>query len=174
ARPVLQDEAAIDVVEDAVEDDGRHQDVVQVTEQRNEVGDEVERAHQIDRGGRQRDLGRPWQYGVGDESRDETRHVRQRLEQRPHGSRLSATRSLTSLTASVSSASFTFRPRSTMARQNGHAVPTTLAVVAINSSTRTTFTRFSAFTSIHMWPPPPPQQRPRSRLRGGSITRRPG
>ena len=36
--------------------------------------------------------------------------------------RLSATSSLTSFTASVSSAPFTLRPRSIMARQNGHAV----------------------------------------------------
>ncbi len=61
-----------------------------------------------------------------------------------------------------------------MARQKGHAVATTEAPVARSSSVRMMFTRFSALTSIHMWPPPPPQHRPRSRARGGSITRSPG
>ena len=61
-----------------------------------------------------------------------------------------------------------------MARQNGQAVPTTVAGFSSASSTRMMLTRFLAGTSIHMWPPPPPQQSPRSRLRGSSITRKPG
>ena len=61
-----------------------------------------------------------------------------------------------------------------MARQNGQAVATASGFTSIASSTRIRFTRFSDRTSIHMWPPPPPQQSPRARLRGSSTSRRPG
>src|SRR5207245_10828825 len=100
---------------------------------------------------------------VGGEARDGACDVRQRPEKRAHQSRLSATSSLTSLTWSVPSASFTLRPRSIIARQNGQPVPTMSAFVSRISSTRIRLTRFFDFTSIHMWPPPPPQQRPRAR-----------
>src|SRR5262249_13821783 len=132
-----------------------------------------DRRHQVDDRSRECDLRGARQHRIGGKTSHEPDDVRQRPQQRLHP-KLSATSSLTSLTASRSSAPTTLRPRSTIARQNGHAVATVLAPVASSSSVRMTLTRFSDLISIHMWPPPPPQQRPRSRALGGSTTRRPG
>jgi len=46
--------------------------------------------------------------------------------------------------------------------QNGHAVATVSAPEARISSVRLWFTRVPIFSSIHIRPPPPPQQKPRS------------
>src|SRR5688572_31712961 len=173
AGPVLEDERPVDPVQDAVDHDRRQEQIVEVADQRNEVGDEIDRREQVEGGGAEHHLGGLREHGIADQAGDQACQVRDHAKQRRH-SRLSATSSLTSLTARRSSASFTLRPRSTMARQNGQAVATTLAPVSSSSSVRMMFTRLSDLTSIHMWPPPPPQQSPRSRARGGSTTRSPG
>src|SRR5439155_250090 len=161
AGPVFEHEAPVHEVQHPVDQDRGDEDVVQVAQHGDEVRDQVEGRDEVEDGGGEHDLGGLRQHRVDGEAADRAHDVRQRAQERLHGSRLSATSSLTSFTASVSSAPFTLRPRSIIARQNGQPVPTRSTFASRASSTRIRFTRFSAFTSIHMWPPPPPQQRPR-------------
>src|SRR5436305_220736 len=143
AGPVLEHEAAVDEVQHPVDQDRRDEDVVEIAEHGHEVGNQVDRRDEIEDGGAQRDLGGFRQHRVEGEAADRAHDVRERAQKRPHPSRLSATSSLTSLTASVSSAPFTLRPRSIMARQKGQAVPTMSTLASSASSTRIRFTRFS-------------------------------
>jgi len=53
--------------------------------------------------------------------------------------------------------------------QNGQAVATVSAPEARISSVRLWFTRVPIFSSIHMRPPPAPQQKPCCLLRGSST-----
>ena len=53
--------------------------------------------------------------------------------------------------------------------QKGQAVATVSTPLAMISSTRLWLTRVPVFSSIHMRPPPAPQQKPFSRLRGSST-----
>src|SRR6267142_2964145 len=149
-RPVLEHEAAVHEVQHPVDEDRGDEDVVQVAQHRNEVRDQVDGRDQVQDGGGQRDLRGLRQHRVEGETADGANDVRQGAQERLHGSRLSATSSLTSLTLSVSSAPFTFRPRSIMARQKGQPVPTRSTLASSASSTRSRFTRFCALTSIHM------------------------
>src|SRR3989442_15743815 len=64
-------------------------------------------------------------------------------------------------------------PSSSVIRQNGHPLATLVAplLIARSCSIRRWFTRWPTFSSIHMRPPPAPQQNPRSRLCGSISTR---
>ena len=64
-------------------------------------------------------------------------------------------------------------PSSNIWMQKGQAVATTPAPVFAASAVRRWFTRAPS-SSSHMLPPPAPQQRPRSRLRGISTRFAPG
>ena len=61
-----------------------------------------------------------------------------------------------------------------MTVQNGQAVATTEAPVAMASSARAVPMRVPIDSSIHTRAPPPPQQNDCSRLRGISVTWTPG
>ena len=61
-------------------------------------------------------------------------------------------------------------PSSIIVMQNGHATATASAPVASSSSVRSTLMRYPCVSSIHMRPPPAPQQRPRLFVRAGSTS----
>src|SRR4030095_11182539 len=166
----LEHEAPVHEVQHAGDQDGGDEDVVQVTQHGNEVGDQIDGRDQVEDGRGQRELGGLGQHRVDGEAADGADDVGKRAQDRSQGSRLSATSSLTSLTPSVSSAPFTFRPRSIIARQKGQPVPTRSTLASSASSTLIRLARFSALTSIHIWPPPPPPQTTPSRVRGRPIT----
>src|SRR5262249_29872330 len=77
-----------------------------------------------------------------------------------------ATSSETLSTATLSPALRSCTPSWSMIVQKGQAVATVLAPDASTSSMRLWLTRVPIFSSIHMRPPPAPQQNPCCRLRG--------
>jgi hypothetical protein len=84
AWPVLEDQPAIDVVEDPIEQDGRQQDIVQEADERDEVGQQVDRVRQVEDRRGQGDLRRARQQWIDGQAPDQPGDVGQGPKQRFH------------------------------------------------------------------------------------------
>ena len=82
--PVSKDERAIDPGQDPVHDDGADQDVVHPTYERHQVGNDVQRAQQVDDRRCNHDLQARRENRVAYETRRGARNRRQRAEKRLH------------------------------------------------------------------------------------------
>src|SRR2546426_2863315 len=76
AWPVLEQERSVDVVQETVHHDGRQEEIVQVADERDEVGDQVHGTRQVQGDRPERDLRRERDLAVAEQGRDHPREPR--------------------------------------------------------------------------------------------------